>query len=185
MPDVVQVSFNCGMFQACGARWKQDDGTCIGNQISPILSSLPVLCTEIGWQRLFASCNLLSQSFIVRYVDNRFIITSREFADSLAIRTLVSPLFYGAPIELEDVGDDHFLGLRVRIDKRQVHYIPVSHRWQVRHPRSAGSETHLVSGLICTIRRYVRPASLREHQANNLKQFHVHAGYPPQIVWPL
>ena len=63
---------------------------------------------EIGWQRLFASCDLLSQSFIVRYVDNRFIITSREFADSLAIRTLVSPLFYGAPIELEDVGDDHF-----------------------------------------------------------------------------
>ena len=52
----------------------------------------------------------LSQSFIVRYVDNRFIVTSREFADSLAIRTLVSPLFYGAPIELEDVGDDHFFG---------------------------------------------------------------------------
>ena len=60
VPDVVQVSFNCGTFQACGARWKKHDGTCIGNQISPLLSSLPVLCTEIGWQRLFASCNLES-----------------------------------------------------------------------------------------------------------------------------
>ena len=191
VPDVVQVSFNCGTFQACGARWKQHDGTCIGNQISPILSSLPVLCTEIGRQRLFASCDLWSQSFIVRYVDNRFIITSREFADSLAIRALVSPLFYGAPIELEDVGDDRFLGLRVLIDKRQVHYLPylpVSHRWHVGHPKSAGSETHLVSGFksrICTIRRYVWPASLREHQANDLKLFHVQVGYPMQIVWPL
>eukprot|EP00439_Symbiodinium_sp_Y106_P058460 s1967_g8.t1 len=105
VPAVVQVSFNCGTFQARGARWKQHDGTCIGSQISPILSSLPVLCTEIGWQRLFASCNLLNESFIVRYVDNRLIITSHEFTDSLAIRLLVSPLFYGAPIELEDVGD--------------------------------------------------------------------------------
>ena len=102
--------------------WCQMDGTCIGNQISPSLSSLPVLCTEIGWQRLFASYDLLNKSFIVRYVDSRFIIASHEFADSLAIRTLVSP-FYGAPIELEDVGDDHFLGLRVLIDKRQVHYL--------------------------------------------------------------
>ena len=91
VPDVVQVSFDCGTFQACGARWKQHDGTCIGNQISPVLSSLPVLCTEIGWQRLFASYDLVDQSFIVRYVDNRFIITSHEFADSLAIRTLVLP----------------------------------------------------------------------------------------------
>ena len=126
----------------------------------------------------------------MRYVDNRLIITSHEFTDSLAIRLLVSPLFYGAPIELEDVGDGHFLGLRVLVDKRQVHYIPVSHRGQVRHPKSAGSETHLVSGLksrICTFRRYVwlSPASLREHQVKNLKQFHVHVGYPPQIVWSL
>ena len=115
-------------------------------------------------------------------------LSSREFADSLAIRTFVSPLFHGAPIELEDVGDDHFLGLRVLIDKRQVHYIPVSHRWQVRHPKSAGSETHLVPGLTSRIVLFVGMFGLpllREHQANNLKQFHVQAGYPPQIVWPL
>ena len=174
VPAIVQVSFSCGIFEACGARWKQHDGTCIGNQISPILSSLPVLCTEIGWQRLFASSQLLAESFIVRYVDNRFIITPEAHATSLPIRTLVSPLFYGSPIELEDVGDDHFLGLRVLVDVRQIHFIPVSHLWQVRHPKSAGSDTHLLSGLrsrICTIRRYVWPAFLREGQVNRLKDF--------------
>eukprot|EP00439_Symbiodinium_sp_Y106_P076035 s899_g15.t1 len=188
IPTVVQVSFSCGIFGACGVRWKQHDGTCIGNQISPILSSLPVLCTEVGWQRLFASSKLIAGSSIVRYVDNRLIITSLEHADSLAIRTLVSPFFYGAPIELEDVGDDHILGLRVLVDKRQIHFIPASHLWQVRHPKSACSETHLLSGLrsrICTIRSYVWPAFLREDQVRTFKMFHIQSGYPSHLVLPL
>ena len=136
----------------------------------------------------FSSSQLLAESFIVRYVDNRFIITPEAHATSLPIRTLVSPLFYGSPIELEDVGDDHFLGLRVLVDVRQIHFIPVSHLWQVRHPKSAGSDTHLLSGLrsrICTIRRYPWPAFLREGQVNRLKDFHIQSGYPSYLVRPL
>ena len=44
----VRLSFQFGAFEAAGATWVQHRGTCIGNQISPILSALPVLQTEGG-----------------------------------------------------------------------------------------------------------------------------------------
>ena len=58
----------------------------------------------------------------------------------------------------------------------------------MRHPKSAGSETHLLSGLksrICTIRRYVWPAFLRKDQVNDLKKFHIQPGNPSHLVLTL
>ena len=42
LESVAQASFDAGIFWACGAVRCQIDGTSIGNQISPVLSSLPV-----------------------------------------------------------------------------------------------------------------------------------------------
>ena len=59
--------------------FRQHRGTCVGNQISPVLSSLPVIQRKSCWQREWAQ--LLTSSrffdtqqaelFICRYVDNR------------------------------------------------------------------------------------------------------------------
>ena len=51
LPDIVQLSFQAGVFQAMGRIFRQHRGTCIGNQISPVLSSLPVIQRELQWQR--------------------------------------------------------------------------------------------------------------------------------------
>ena len=60
---------------ACNCQWKQREGTSIGNQISPILSALPVIATGRGWLTLHNSSRLLP--FLpIRYVDNRFIMYS-------------------------------------------------------------------------------------------------------------
>ena len=60
------------------------------------------------------------------------------FAHSSHLSCTVLPL---------NIGADHFLGLLVRVRTREVHFIPLSESWQVRHPKSAGSETHMTSGL--------------------------------------
>ena len=46
IPLIVQVSFSTGFFTAAGKCRLQKEGTCIGNQISPALSGLPVLMAE-------------------------------------------------------------------------------------------------------------------------------------------
>ena len=45
---IIQASFETGIFTAAGGCWVQHQGTCIGNQISPVLSNLPVLLTVCG-----------------------------------------------------------------------------------------------------------------------------------------
>ena len=46
LPSIVDLSFSTGVFTAAGKCRLQIDGTCIGNQISPILAGLPVLIAE-------------------------------------------------------------------------------------------------------------------------------------------
>ena len=73
------------------------------------LSALPVIATEIGWKTLYQSSRL--DPFLPNwYVDNRFIVYSSAKRHLPAIQTLLSTWFYGPPIELEDVGNQEFLG---------------------------------------------------------------------------
>ena len=46
IPLVVQVSFSTGIFTAAGKCRLEKEGTCLGNQLSPVLSGLPVLMAE-------------------------------------------------------------------------------------------------------------------------------------------
>ena len=46
IPDIVELSFSTGVFTAAGKCRLQVEGTCIGNQISPIFPGLPVLMAE-------------------------------------------------------------------------------------------------------------------------------------------
>ena len=69
LPQIVQATFSCGIFTACKSQWRQREGTSIGNHISPILSALPVIATEIGWLTLYQSPRLDS-FLLIRYVDN-------------------------------------------------------------------------------------------------------------------
>ena len=46
IPAIVELSFSTGVFTAAGRCRLQVEGTCVGSQISPILSVLPVLMAE-------------------------------------------------------------------------------------------------------------------------------------------
>ena len=51
LESIVSVSFKAGVFTTLGLMFRQHRGTCIGNQISPVLSSLPMIQRESYWQR--------------------------------------------------------------------------------------------------------------------------------------
>ena len=57
MPLIVQVSFSTGIFTAAGKCRLQKEGTCIGNQISPVLSGLPVVMAE--QIEIYSACDFL------------------------------------------------------------------------------------------------------------------------------
>ena len=67
IPAIVQASFDKGIFWAAGSVRSQIDGTSIGNQISPVLSSLPVCRAEIAWKRAFKA-QQFQAAFLCRYV---------------------------------------------------------------------------------------------------------------------
>ena len=120
LTQIVQATFSCGIFTACNVQWKQREGTSIGNQISPLLSALPVIATEIGWLTLCSSPRL--QPFLpIRYVDNRFIMYAFSQRKVPALQTLFSTWFYGSPIELEDIGTQEVLGFLVSPSDRTIH----------------------------------------------------------------
>ena len=112
LSQIVQATFSCGIFTAYNVQWRQREGTSIGNQISPISSALPVIATEIGRLTLHQS-HRLGPFLPIRYVDNRFILYSFDKRHLPAMQTLLSTWFYGSPIELEDVGNQEFLGFLV------------------------------------------------------------------------
>ena len=81
LESIVSVSFKAGVFTTLGLMFRQHRGTCVGNQISPVLSSLPVIQRESYWQREWAQFltsarffdTQQAELFICRYVDDRLL----------------------------------------------------------------------------------------------------------------
>ena len=59
----------------------------------------------------------------IRFVGNRFIMYSFAKRHFPAMQTLFSTWFYGSPIELEDVGNQEFLGFLVSPSDRAIQII--------------------------------------------------------------
>ena len=98
LTSIVRLSFDCGLFVALNKVWKQVDGTSIGNQISPVLSSLPVVMTELGWRTSFPQTVNSPLTFLARYVDNRLVIAPRDVHQTLPFQVFSHETFYGHPI---------------------------------------------------------------------------------------
>ena len=142
--SIVQLSFRTGVFVANHKCFQQIRGTCIGNQKSPVLSSLPVILRERMWKQSLevqlAERGLrLSHVFMCRYVDNRLVLCDSSVPQVRAMPEFLHPAFYGASIELEEVTDHSFLGFPVCVRNRTVEYQKPTSPWQIRHYNSAGS----------------------------------------------
>ena len=109
LESIVSVSFKAGVFTTLGPMFRQHRGTCIGNQISPVLSSLPVIQRESCWQREWTQFLTSSrffdtqhtELFICRYVDNRLLLADASILEHQCLKTSVICPFTGAQSSLK------------------------------------------------------------------------------------
>ena len=197
LPAIVQLSFDTGVFLATGVVFRQIRGTCIDNQLSPVLSSLPVLQRErmwrSSWQSQLADGILHERhhenTFICRYVDNRLILSTDEALRSPLLYEFVQLNFYGKfagdSIQLEEVTDHRFLGFHLNAAERTLEFAQPDRQWQIRHVHSAGSWTTRLAGFYsrkALISKYAWPPSQRKVQIEALRRLYREAGYPANLL---
>ena len=188
IPDLVQLSFDSGVFTALGTCYRQIRGSSIGNQISPILSAISIAKYERTWKQSFSAWLTLNQQalFLTRYVDNRFCILPRRFLTHHAICDFSMEDFYGSPVLLERVPDDtDLLGFEVNLLKQTALYRMPQQSWQFRSPNAAGSVRILLSGLrarAALIRQQTWPSSMVEPTLHRLCAQYVSLGFKSSDV---
>ena len=188
VPDIIHLSFQFSEFQALGKTWQQIQGTGIGNQISPILANIPITLHEINWQQAFHtelqhSQNTQGPHLFIRYVDNRLVLAPQATFHTLPFTTLALNDFYQLPIQLEQVGDSHFLGFELNLPARSITYIQPAAKWQIRDACPAGSQRLTLSGLLsraATIQRYTWPPHHIPASIEHLLQCYVQKGHDEQ-----
>ena len=165
---------------------RQVRGAFIGSPLSPAWCSLVLMWAEYQWR---SSLQSTQPSFgelwtAVRYVDNRLTMCvaaegsnhprgsdrlGHEVASMLldvdnVFTQVLSPHFYGSPIELEPEEHLDIVGVRISIDGVSIQgsyivhgfeelfmqngrlVLPLEHRWRYRSAQSAGSSSSLLVG---------------------------------------
>ena len=174
MPLIVQVSFSTERVTAAGKCRLQKEGTCIGNQISPVLSGLPVLLAEqTFWKSLPRA--FFSSFLFLRYVDNRLILAPSHILQQSQIQQFCLPDFYKG-IQLESVEDHQWLGFTIDAPARTATFNLPTKPWQVRSPASAGSWQLAASGS-ALISQYAWPKESALPQVRALQEIYVQAGF--------
>ena len=172
LASIVQLSFRTGVFVTNHRCFQQIRGTRIGNQISPVLSSLPVILRERVWKQSLQA-QLLQQGlqmhhlFMCRYVDNRLVLCDSQESGGDAMREFLHIGFYGSSIELEEVMGHSFLGFTNCMSNRTALYRQPTSPWQIRHYNSAGSMQIRIAGFHsrkALILKYSWPPEARKQQ---------------------
>ena len=134
--DIIRFSFSSGCFTTLGKCFRQVQGTSMGNQVSPILSSLSIVAFEGAWLQTHAALlsRLPSRILVLRYVGNRAIFIKEELLRCPQFRELASLDFYPKPIQLEDEEHNEFLGFHINPLCREVSYLLKTEKWRYRLP---------------------------------------------------
>jgi hypothetical protein len=139
--DLVEWSLNSSYFTIGNRVFHQRQGSVIGSPLSPVLCSIAIAFSEVEWfQQRSTTEELLLP---VRYVDNLLTVGPSTWEGW-------HRNFYGHPIELEPVADQHmFLGFSIEFHKAKL-----TARMEISslyHPyvscRAAGSLLRRLSGL--------------------------------------
>ena len=116
------------------------------------------------------------------------LIAESSTMQLLPFRTLTLDVFYGSPVILEDVGDEHFLGFDIDSRNRTISFIQPKSQWQIRHYAGAGSKALKLSGIksrLVLLRRNVWPKNHCEQQVQQFKHQLYSWGFDPADVAPL
>ena len=178
VPELVQFALQQSEFTCLGKAYKQVQGATIGGPASPALCNLVVHLDERMWRQ---SWNIISHphALVLRYVDNRLILAQPLDLQTPAMREFCSLDFYRHPVELEEVGDNHFLGFNIDMEKTEVRYKMPAEAWQFKSPSSANGMCYNLASLQSRLFIIMRGASphLRREQCRQLADLYVSLGY--------
>ena len=116
----------------------------------------------------------------IRYVDNRGTCYDPELQRLASFRRFLSPLFYEFPIELEDCGNDVFLGYKIDLSANECTWIVPEEPHAYRSVKSAGTVSRLLSGLQARLHLLYRgtfPRALAAPLVKKLLQHYVDQGF--------
>ena len=188
--EFVRIAFDASFFTCLGHVFKQNRGATIGNQLSPALCAMTVAAEEQLW---WESWELFLNSqrhlfFLVRYVDNRLSLIHSSIHSATPFQQYTDLLFYKPPVELEPVGDNHFLGFNICPFSRQARYILPTQQWQLRNPHGAGTTSTLYSGFrsrVVSIVRFTWPQQYIWTDVMRLISFYTSFGYQHETLCEL
>ena len=140
------------------------------------------------FQSALKSFNLFWQSHkhlicAIRYVDNRLLLLPNALVPHPAVKELVKLEFYEPPVQLEQVGNDEFLGFNLNIHERTATLMMPTEKWQYRCPNSAGSKAIMLSGYksrLTRVKRYTFPPEIVPQQIQLLKELYAKHGFTIQ-----
>ena len=183
---ICQLSWECSIFSELGKTLREQRGTTIGNQISPMLAKLTVSLLEQQFFDKYSEqfARMRSQFFCVRYVDNRLLILDSRWAHLSCVQKLCSDMFYGSPVELQIVksedAEQEFLGFDARMSQARIAILIRQELWKIRHSRSAGHTSQKLAAYRSkryNIARHIWPPEYRAQQIQQLQDLFRAAGY--------
>ena len=184
---LIKICLNSSAFKCLNAVHSQSRGSCIGNPASPPLCNIVVAFHECIWQESY-NVTRTSQQFTSRYVDNRLLILSKSTLARCEWRIITDLNFYKHPVELEPVGDNHFLGFNISIDPPSIQYIQPTENWQFRSLASAGPANVNLSGFesrLHAVFRYTWPRNLVYQSVSLLRQAYFTRGFLLNVLNPI
>ena len=156
----------------------------MGGHASPILCAIAVAFDEHMWTKAY---NIqLHHSFLcIRYVDNRLTFMDSNLQTINSYNRFLDFLFYQYPVELEDCGNDIFLGYTIDMKQLSMAYVIPEESHAYRSIRSAGTTTKVLSGLTARLHLLYRgtfPSCNRLPLAKILIQKYEDRGFPKNIL---
>ena len=156
----------------------------MGGHASPILCAIAVAFDEYMWTKAY---NIqLHHSFLcIRYVDNRLTFMDSNLQTINSYNRFLDFLFYQYPVELEDCGNNIFLGYTIDMEQLSMAYVIPEESHAYRSIRSAGTTAKVLSGLTARLRLLYRgtfPSCNRLPLAKILIQKYEDKGFPKSIL---
>ena len=191
--EIAKLAIEQSFFVCMDSVYSQSRGAIIGGHASPVLCAAAVAYEEFIWIRAYGlvkkSIHITEAGipplFCIRYVDNRLTLVQRDVQCQWSIARFIRQDFYKSPVELEDCGDDKFLGFRLNVMESKMTFVVPEDGYAYRNVRSAGTIQKILSGLqarLHLIHRGTFPKSDISSSVNQLLQGYEKQGFDIKVL---
>ena len=182
--SISQLALTLSHFTCMGKVHMQSRGAIMGGHASPILCAVAVAYDEWIWKKAY-NIQLHPSFLCIRYVDNRLTILEENLNQIPAYSRFLNKLFYKFPVELEDCGNNKFLGYCLDFHKGHIWFDVPTEKHAYRSIRSAGTTDKVLSGLTARLHllhRGTHPKELAKPLISQLLENYEQHGFPKNIL---